>query len=398
MKKNSILLAVLVLSLTMILSACGGKNDSNASSGSSSSPSSQSSSGNSGSNASETIKIGFIGGLSGPTASWGRPAYDAATYAVDEINAIGGIAGKKVELVAEDDAGDPFTGAQIMDKFANQNISFVLTVSGSAGALAQREKVNQSNMLAISSVASDPAIPQEGTNFFVNINSSDVQGKRISAFAAQNLGIKKVIAFVRDDAYGQSILNGFKNAEGSPEIVKEYVYPTDAKDFNSYLSQALQNYPDAHIFLTGYAQDAGLITKQARAMGYDKEFIGSHTISVPDYLNVAGDATENVYFSLTFFRDQSNESEWAKKFFEGFQAKYNIEADSYRALAYETIYLFKNAIEKAGSTNVADVKNALLNEKFEGITSEITFDSRGSLTKPIIVGKWENGVVVKAAD
>src|SRR5690606_4018869 len=128
------------------------------------------------------------------------------------------------------------------------------------------------------------------------------------------------------------------------EIVKEYVYPIDAKDFNSFLSQSIQNYPDAHILVTGYAQDSGLITKQARAMGYNKPILGSHPISVPDFLNVGGEATEEVYFSLTFFRDKSNESAWATAFFDGFQAKHNIEADSYRALAYETMYLFKRAI------------------------------------------------------
>ncbi|MEH7381394.1 ABC transporter substrate-binding protein [Bacillus sp. JJ1533] len=352
-----------------------------------------SSSGTSGDESS--IKLAYVGGLSGPTAAFGIPTYEAVEYAINEINENGGIDGKEVELIKDDDEGNPFKGQQAIDKFANSDIKFVISGSSSAVALSQVAKVKANNMIAVSPIASDPAVVSEDPRFFVNLANNNQFGWSSAHYAANEMGVKEMIVFVRDDAYGTSVLKAFKEKyeENGGKIVKEFKYPVDAKDFNSYISQGISEYPNAAIFLTGYAADGGLIAKQARANGYDKPIFATNPMSNPQYLEIAGDAANNTFIGSAYISSETI-GDATKKFIEEWKTEFKIDPNVYQVHGYDAVYILKSAIEKAGSLDQEKVQKELLNIKdYVGASGITSFNSDGSATKPIYVIKWENGVL-----
>ncbi|WNC17622.1 ABC transporter substrate-binding protein [Brevibacillus brevis] len=368
-----------VLLLSLVLSGCGTNH--------------AASSGNGEGGGGETLSLGYVGGLSGATAAFGIPAFDAVKYAVKEINDNGGILGMKVELISEDDEGNPFKGQQAIDKMANQDIQYVISGSSSAVALSQVAKVKENNMIAVSPIASDPAVVSENPRFFVNLANNNQFGWAAAHYAGKEMGVKEVIAFIRDDAYGTSIYKAFqeKAAELGMNIVQEFKYPIDAKDFNSYISQGISSHPDAHIFLSGYAADSGLIAKQARALGYDKPLFATNPISSPQYYEIAGDASNNTIISAAYISDATI-GEKTKTFIEAWRKEFNLDPNVYQVHGYDSVYILKSAIEKAGSVNPEDVQNALLDvQNFEGASGVTSFNNDGSATKPIFMVNWDSG-------
>lgn len=382
MKKAFILMA---LAIMLMVSGCGGASTSGTAPAS-----------NAGGESLETIKIGYTGGFSGATASFGTPIYNAVVYAVDEINSKGGIMGKKIELLKEDNEGDPFKGQQIIDKFSSNGIHFVLSGSSSAVALSEKQKVEMNKMVGIAATAADPKVTNTNDPYyFVAIPNSDYLGGSIAFHAAKNMGVKEVIIFIRDDAYGKSIYNPFKQKGTSygMQIVKEYTYPVNAKDFNSYLSQGLKEYPNAYIMITGYAPDGGLIAKQARALGYTKPILGNVSLTNAEYSQIAGEAANNTVVAATSYQKE-NETGKVKEFSDAWKQKTGHTPDDYEVRGYDVVYLLKAAIERAGSLETEAVRKALLQTKdFDGASGKLTYNPNGSIQKMLYIMKMNNGKI-----
>ncbi|PZE21384.1 ABC transporter substrate-binding protein [Paenibacillus xerothermodurans] len=376
------LLSLIALTAMLAVSGCGGETA--AGSGSAAG----------GGSGSDTIKIGYTGGFSGATASFGTPIFNAAVYAVEEINNKGGVMGKKIELIKEDNEGDPFKGQQIIDKFAADDINFVISGSSSAVALSEKQKVEMNKMVGIAATAADPKVTStQNPYYFVAIPNSDFLGGSIALHAAKNMGVKEAIVFIRDDAYGKSIYVPFKKrGEASGlKVVKEYTYPVNAKDFNSYLSQGLKEFPDAHIMITGYAPDGGLIAKQARALGYDKPIFGNVSLTNAEYAQIAGDAANNTIVAATNYHKE-DDTGTAKTFSDAWKQKSGHVPDDYEVRGYDVVYLIKAAIEKAGSLETEAVRKALLETKdFDGASGKLTYNPDGSIKKELYIMKIMNG-------
>jgi branched-chain amino acid transport system substrate-binding protein len=383
---------VMMLALVLVVSGCGSA--SNSSKSSTDNASSASSAPTTKGGNSEPIKIGYSGGFSGATASFGTPISNAVLYAVDEINKNGGILGKKIELLKEDNQGDPFIGQQIIDKFVSSGAKFLLSGSSSSVALSEKQKVEENKMVGIAATAADPKVTNTtDPYYFVAIPNSNYLGASIANYAAKDMGVKEVIIFIRDDAYGKSIYNPFK-AQGikdGMQIVKEYTYPVNAKDFNSYLSQGLKEHPNAYIMLTGYAPDGGLIAKQARALGYNKPILGNVSLTNADYFQIAGDAANNTIVAATSYH-KDNETGTAKTFSDAWKAKTGKTPDDYEVRGYDIVYLLKAAIEKAGSVDPEAVRKALVQIKdFDGASGKLTYNPNGSIQKTLYIMKTNNG-------
>jgi branched-chain amino acid transport system substrate-binding protein len=379
------IIMVMMLTCVLVVAGCGSGKDS-----STSSPSAAAVKGGS----SETIKIGYTGGFSGPTASFGTPISNAVLYAVNEINEKGGIMGKKIELLKEDNEGDPFKGQQIIDKFVSSGAKFILSGSSSAVALSEKQKVEANKLVGIAATAADPKVTNT-TNpyYFVAIPNSNDLGGSIANYAAKEMGVKEVIIFIRDDAYGKSIYNPFKTlgTKFGLQIVKEYSYPVNAKDFNSYLSQGLKEHPNAHIMLTGYAPDGGLIAKQARALGYTKPILGNVSLTNAEYFEIAGDAGNNTVVAATSYHKE-DVTGMAKTFSDAWKAKTGKIPDDYEVRGYDVVYLLKAAIEKAGGVDPEAVRKALLQIKdFDGASGKLTYNPNGSIQKILYIMKTNNG-------
>lgn len=337
----------------------------------------------------ETIKIGYIGGLSGGTAAFGVPAFEGVQFAVDEINAAGGIGGARVELVSYDDQGDPFNAQQGISRLKAQGVDFIVSGSSSAGALAQVPRIYEENVVAITPLGSDPAITQKNTEYpgapamFANIPNNTDLGSSIARFAAEELGVRSVAVFIRDDAYGQSIAAGFEAAaaEAGIEVVRRVTYPVSAQDYSSDLAVVISRQPDA-IFLSGYAPDSGLIARQARLYGFNGPLLATNPVTAPQYSEVAGAAAEGTYVSSAL--NMGGElSEVEDQFYVKWNASTGKDPNSYQLGAYDSVYLLKAAIEAVGP-DVEAVRDYLAQVSgYAGVSGSITFNQDGSASKPI---------------
>lgn len=344
------------------------------------------------------IVIGYVGGLSGPTAAFGKPALEGVEFAVEEINRQGGIMGRRVELVSVDDQGDPFRAQQAIDRLVSQGVRWIISGSSSAGALAQVPRVRYHKVVAITPLGSDPRITASNQGdpwFFANIPNNTMLGGAIARFAARKLFLREVAVFVRDDAYGQSITDGFAmiGLVDGLKLVTKVTYPVTAQDFRSDLAKVLARRPDA-IFLSGYAADAGLIAKQARMLGFTGTLLGTNPLTSPQYREIAGDASENTYVSSATNADPRRRTDAESSFVEKWQLAKGQAPNAYQSGAYDAVYLFKRAIEAVG-TDPGAVRGFLLELRdYSGASGTFSFKPDGSVAKPVYIvrlvgGRWE---------
>lgn len=353
--------------------------------------------------AQETIKLGYIGGLSGGTAAFGVPAFEGVQFAVNEINAAGGINGAQIELVSYDDQGDPFNSQQGISRLSAQGVDFLVSGSSSAGALAQVPRLYEEGAVAITPLGSDPAITQKNTEYdgppamFANIPNNTELGAWIARFAAESLDAKSVAVFVRDDAYGQSIASGFESAATAAgiEITRRVTYPVSAQDFSSDLAVVISRKPDA-IFLSGYAPDSGLIARQARLYGFNGPLLATNPVTAPQYAEVAAGAATNTYVSSAL--NMGGElTPVEQQFYTTWNAATGNNPNSYQLGAYDSVYLLKAAIEAVG-LDVNAVREYLGQVAgYAGVSGTITFNTDGSASKPIYFVHYDQGAWTQVA-
>ncbi|MFS8543753.1 MAG: ABC transporter substrate-binding protein, partial [Limnochordales bacterium] len=327
-------------------------------------------------------------------------ALEGVRFAVDEINRQGGIAGRQVEVVPFDDQGDPFRAQQGVDRLATQGIRFIVSGSSSAGALGQVPRAYENRVVMITPLGSDPAITQRNLEyegdpwFFANIPSNDDLGRSIARYAAQELNVRQVAVFVRDDAYGLTIAAAFEDearAHGMT-VTRRVTYPVTAQDFSSDLAVVLASRPDA-IFLSGYAPDSALIARQARMLGFTGPLLATNPVMSPQYVGTAGAAAQRTFVSTALNVGQQR-SEAEERFWSDWRASHGTDPNVYQLGSYDSVYLLKQAIEQAGFDPGA-VRSWLVQVKeYPGVSGTITFNRDGSVTKPVYIvehktGRWE---------
>lgn len=314
----------------------------------------------------DTIKIGINLELSGGTASYGQSEDKAIDLAVEEINNEGGIDGKKIELVKVDnksDAGEATSGA--IKLITKDKVVAIIGAATSGNTVAQVEVAGKNKV---------PLISPSGTSTTVTVTDKGklneyafrtafidpFQGTVAANFAANELKVKNVAIYADNSSdYAKGLAASFKKdfeAAGG-KIVAQESYVAKDTDFRSTLTSLKSKNPD-FIFIPGYYEEVGLIVKQAREMGMTVPFMGADGWDSPDIVDLAGaDALNNTYI-ITAYSSEDPDGK-AKAFSDKFNEKYGEAPNSFHALGYDTVYLLKDAIERADSTDGTKIKEAL---------------------------------------
>ncbi|MER2169473.1 MAG: ABC transporter substrate-binding protein [Psychrobacillus psychrodurans] len=314
----------------------------------------------------DTIKIGINLELSGGTASYGQSEDKAIDLALEEINNDGGIDGKKIELVKVDnksDAGEATNGA--IKLITKDKVVAIIGAATSGNTVAQVEVAGKNET---------PLISPSGTSTTVTVNDKGevneyafrtafidpFQGTVAANFAANELKVKNVAIYADNSSdYAKGLAASFKKdfeAAGG-KIVAQESYVAKDTDFRSTLTSLKSKNPD-FIFIPGYYEEVGLIVKQAREMGITVPLMGADGWDSPDIVDLAGaDALNNTYI-ITAYSSEDPDGK-AKAFSDKFNEKYGEAPNSFHALGYDTLYLLKDAIERAGSTDGKKIKEAL---------------------------------------
>ncbi|MCE5235638.1 MAG: ABC transporter substrate-binding protein [Clostridiaceae bacterium] len=359
-----------------------------------------------GAKSADTYKIGVNLELSGGVATYGQSTLVGIEMAVAEINAAGGINGKPVELVKYDNKSDPAEATTIATKLmAQDGVLAILgpATSGSFKATIPVADKNKVPVISASATVDDVTVDENGVKeyaFRICYNDS-FQGNALAKYARENLGANNAVV-LKDIAndYCKGVASSFASAftAAGGAIAAEESFSSGDTDFNAILTKIKSANFDA-ILLSAYYQEAGLIIKQARALGITCPILGPDGYDSPSLAELAGaDALNNVYYTNHYSSLDKDPS--VLKFIADFSAANGKEPDSFNALGYDVAMFAIDAISRAaknGEPTPEAVKEALASTAgFTGVTGSITVDENHNAVKGIVIIRLENGVPVSS--
>ena len=337
-----------------------------------------------------TIKIGYFGDLTGPTFNFGRSAYNGVLMAADEINNLGGINGRRIDVVFEDDRGSPEEAARLTSKLIDQDKVIAIIAGGTSGnSRAAAPKAQSSHVPMISPSSTDPAVTQVGDYIFRACFVDTFQGEVMASFAANTLKAQKAaILFDFNSPYGRGLTEYFELsfAKLGGQIVNKQTYTQGDADFKGQLSTIRAAEPDV-IYIPGYYGDVALIAKQARLIGLTQPLLGGDGWDAPELWPTGGDALNGSYISTHYSSDDP--SPGIQMFVEGYKQRYGqMLPDAHAALAYDASKLLFDAIMRAGTTESGKLREALAQTRdFQGVTGVINMGPDRNAVKPAVVLK-----------
>ena len=340
------------------------------------------------------LKIGFFGDLSGPTFNFGQSAKNGVLMAAAQINQAGGINGRPIDVVLEDDHGSPELAAELAGKLITQDHVISIIAAGTSGnSRAAAPKAQAAHIPMISPSSTDPAVTQVGEYIFRACFVDAFQGEVMARFAAQTLGAKTAaILFDFNSPYGRGLTDFFELsfAKLGGQIVTKQSYTQNDVDFKGQLSTIQASEPDV-VYIPGYYNDVAVIAKQARSIGLKQPLLGGDGWDAPELWPLAGDALNISYISTHYSMDDPSPA--IQAFVQEYKQRYgNLAPDAHAALAYDATRVLAKAIERAGSIEGNKIRNALAETRdFAGVTGVISMDSDRNAVKPAVVLKLEDG-------
>jgi branched-chain amino acid transport system substrate-binding protein len=350
--------------------------------------------------AQETIKIGFFAPITGPAAADGASATHAVELAVKEVNAAGGIKGKKVELIKYDDRLNPQEAVAIANKLIERDqVVGVASGSYSGPTRVTAPIFAKAGIPMVAGYAVHPDVTKSGESNFRQGFLGEVEGKAAGEYAVKSLKSKSPAVIYMDNDFGREISAGFsKQAEklGAKVVASQvYKFPGE-KDFRPYLTRIKDAKPDL-IFAAGYYNEAALIVRQAKELGITVQILGEEGFDSPKFIELAGKDSEGVIIATNLDRDDPRPV--VQNFLKNYRQTHNTDADMVGASSYDAFMILVKAIEKAGTDRKAIV-NALKETKdYDGLTGKLSRFVKGESVKPVqfqIVkdGKWRRHGVI----
>ena len=335
-----------------------------------------------------TIKIGVYGDLTGQTSSFGQSTKNGSQMAADEINALGGINGRQVLLIHEDDQGEPGKAATVVTKLINQDqVRALIGEVASSNSLAAAPHAQEAKVPMISPSSTNPKVTQVGDYIFRVCFIDPFQGEVMAKFAANSLKAKKAaILFDSNSDYSKGLVQFFKQAftKLGGEIVAEKAYAQRDRDFTGQLTAIRDLKPDV-IYVPGYYQEVGVIAKQTKQLGITAPLLGGDGWDSPQIWDLGGESLNGSYISNHYSVDDPTPV--IQDFVKRYKAKYNGTApDAIAALGYDAMMVLADSIKRANGTECAALRQAIAATKdFKGITGIITVNEERNAVKSAVV-------------
>jgi branched-chain amino acid transport system substrate-binding protein len=334
--------------------------------------------------AQETIKIGFFAPITGPAAADGASAQHAVELAVKEVNAAGGIRGKKVELIVYDDRFSPQEAVAIANKLIEKDqVAGVVSGSYSGPTRVTAPIFAKAGVPMVAGYAVHPDVTKAGESNFRNGFLGEVEGGAAGEYAVKVLKSKTPAVIYMDNDFGREISAGFiKRAEklGATIVARQvYKFPGE-KDFRPFLTRIKEAKPDL-IFAAGYYNEAALIVRQAKELGITVQILGEEGFDSPKFIELAGKDAEGVIIATNLDRDDPRPV--VQNFLKNYKQAYNYDPDMVGASSYDAFKILVAAIEKAGTDRKAVIKALMETRDYNGLTGKLTRFVKGEVIKPV---------------
>jgi len=350
--------------------------------------------GGSSSNSNDVV-IGHVASLTGDTATFGVSADEGIRLALDEVNSKGGVLGKQVKVITEDDRSLSDEAKTACNKLITKDhVCAILGEIASSRSIAIAPVCEDAKIPMLSPGSTNPKVTQGYEYVFRNCFIDPFQGTAMANFAMKQLGFKRfAILYPVNSDYGVGLRQFFTEAvkKNGGQIVEDVAYTEKQdKDFHGQLTKIKNANPDA-IFDSGYYTEAGLIATQARDLGITCPILGGDGWDSDQTVKVGGQAINGCYFSNHYSPDEDRPE--VKQFVAAYQKKYNGKVpDAMAILSYDAMNIMCDAIKRAGSTDGKKIRDALAATKdFPGASGVTTIDDQHNAKKSVVILKIEDG-------
>ena len=330
------------------------------------------------------IKIGTIMPISGPVSAYGIQSRDAILMAVEEINANGGVLGRELQVVVEDDEANPEKTKNAFTKLVTSDgIIGLIGALTSKCSLAITADAQARKVIMVTPSSTNDTVTDAGDYIFRSCYNDSFQGQVVAQYAYETLGaMNAAILFDNTNDYSKGLTDNFKSkfeALGGTVIAEES-YATGDMDFNAQLTSIKSKAPDV-LFIPDYYNTVSLIAKQVRTQGLTIPMLGAD--GWDEIVNNAGDEVVGSFYS-NHYSPGADDAD-VKAFVEKFTELYDVEPNALAALAYDATYILADAIEKAGSTDPEAIKAAMMETDKKFVTGQISFDEKRNPVKSAVI-------------
>jgi branched-chain amino acid transport system substrate-binding protein len=342
------------------------------------------------------IIVGYYGDLTGRTSNFGQSTKNGVLMAVDEINKAGGIDGRQIQVLSEDDEGRPEKAATVVTKLIDQDRVIALVGEVASGnTLAAAPKSQASKVPMISPSSTNPAVTQVGDYIFRVCFIDPFQGEVMAKFAANTLKAKKAAIMLDfNSPYSRGLTEFFESSftKLGGQIVGKQSYTQGDRDYKGQLTSIRSANPDV-IYVPGYYGEVGVIAKQAKQLGINQPLLGGDGWDAPQLWELGGDALNGDFMSNHYSVEDPSPA--IQKFVNDFKGRYNTAPDALAALGYDAMRVLADAIKRAGTTEGPKLRDAIAaTQNFAGVTGVISINAERNAVKPAVVLKLQDGKYV----
>jgi branched-chain amino acid transport system substrate-binding protein len=344
--------------------------------------------------AQDPIKVGEFASLTGKEAAFGQSSHKGTLLAIEELNATGGVLGRKFELITEDNQSKQGESATIVKKLISRDGVVALLGEVASGRSLEAAPIAQNYKIPmISPSSTNPRVTEMGSYIFRVCFIDPFQGTAMAKFGQKTLHLKKVALLTSvSSPYSVGLAKYFKEtfAAIGGEVTIEQKYSEGDKDFKAQLTAIKAAGVDG-IFVPGYYTEAALISKQARELELNFPIFGGDGWEAPQLIEIGGKAMEGTYYSTHY--SPENSSPAVQSFVKKFRARFAGETpDAMAALGYDSAMVLADAIKRAGTTEGPKLRSAIAATKgYEGVTGATTIDAKRNATKAAVVITVQDG-------
>ena len=336
------------------------------------------------------IKIGTAGPITGAYASFGNQLKAGAEQAVADINAKGGVLGKKLELIVGDDACDPKQAVSVANNFASNKVVFVAGHFCSSSSIPASKVYAEEGILQITPASTNPAFTDNGSwNTFRTCGRDDQQGIVAGSYLAKTFEDSKIAVLHDNTAYGKGLADETKknlNANGKQETMYQAYVPGE-KDYSALVSRMKSEGINV-IYIGGYHTETGLIARQAKEQGMKVTVVGGDALVTNEFWQIAGDSGEGVIMT---FPSDPRKRPTAAAVVKEFQDK-KIDPEGYVLYTYAAIQVWADAANKAGTTDPKKVGAVLHEGSWNTVLGPLAFDAKGDVkVSDYVFYIWHSG-------
>jgi branched-chain amino acid transport system substrate-binding protein len=341
------------------------------------------------------IPVGVYGALTGDQAAFGTSTVHGVRIAAEEINAAGGVLGRKVRLFVEDDQGRAEEAASVVTKLiTGNNVAALIGENSSNQSLAAAPIAQANGVPMISPSSTNPAVTEKGEYIFRVCFTDPYQGKALAAFARKNLKLDTA-AILQDQKNDYSVglaavfRREFEAAGG--RIVAQQSYTGGDTEFRPQLTAIRKASPQA-LFIPGFYTEVGQIAIQARDLGLNVPLLGGDGWDSPTVIQIGGKAIEGSYFSDHYFVGDTRPV--VQQFVTKYEQRHGKKPEATAALGYDALHIWANAARRANSVDRKAVRDQIAaTTDYQGVSGTISMGPDRNPIKPVAMIKIENGVM-----